>query len=90
MSPPKRMKIRPANHKLLRRALDNTNATPSVRWKTYGIPKTAFIWMYEKNHPLSQACQMRLTENDLTATFSDHSYTDYHYQILQEHCLLHK
>jgi len=84
------MIIRPAIHKLLRRAKDNTNATPSVRWNKYGIPKTAFIWMYENNQPLSQTCQMSLTKTDLTATFNDHSYTEYHYQTLQEHCLLHK
>lgn len=65
MSPPKLMIIRPAIHKLLRRAQDNTNATPYIRWNMYGIPRTTFIWMYENNHPLSQACQMRLIKNGL-------------------------
>lgn len=40
------MQIHPLIHKLLRRALDNTSAIPSVRWK-HGIPKTAFLWVYE-------------------------------------------
>jgi hypothetical protein len=63
----------PLNHKLLRRAQDNMNAIPSFRWMKFGILKTAFMWIYENNHPLSQACQMRLTKTDLTSTFSDHS-----------------
>jgi len=37
------MKIRPLIHKLLWRAQDKTNATPSVHWKRHGILKTAFI-----------------------------------------------
>jgi len=46
--------------------------------------------MYENNHPLSQECKMRLTKTDLTATFSDHSYTEYKHQTFKKHCLLHK
>lgn len=86
ITPPlKLIKIRPLIHKLLRRAQDNTKAIPSFRWMKYGFLKTAFMWMYENNHRMSQACQMRLTKPDLTATCSDHSHTEYQHQTFQEH-----
>lgn len=46
--------------------------------------KLRSFWMYENNHPLPQACQMRLTKTDLIATFSDHSYTGYQHQTFQK------